>query len=116
MSELSLFEDYLSIFSLQLFDRDNPVNKDASNYIFSTEGHIFKLDSLYRGGNEREKVEKRSKIESIGSVTFSPGLNFSQVRYKIFWGDEIGCVRRNLCVPPVSVLKVMHSSVLGFEL
>ena len=103
-----MFERYLSMFSLQLFDRDNPVNKDASNYIFSTEGHIFKLDSLYRGGNEREKVEKRSKIESIGSVTFSPGLNFSQVRYKnlLRIRDWLCPKRLTVCVPPCSVLKL----------
>lgn len=34
---------------LQLFDVDNPINKDASQWIFSTEGHIFKLDQKYRG-------------------------------------------------------------------
>ena len=72
------------------------MNKDASNYIFSTEGHIFKLDSLYRGGNEREKVNRISKVESIGSVTFSPGLNFSQVRWK-FVSSSVDCHDIILC-------------------
>ena len=39
----------LFFFFLQLFDHDNPVNKQASKYIFTTEGHFFKLDkSLWK--------------------------------------------------------------------
>ncbi|XP_028516493.1 ER degradation-enhancing alpha-mannosidase-like protein 1 isoform X2 [Exaiptasia diaphana] len=31
-----------------LFDHENHVNQDASNYIFSTEGHLFRLDTRMR--------------------------------------------------------------------
>ncbi|XP_031563144.1 ER degradation-enhancing alpha-mannosidase-like protein 1 [Actinia tenebrosa] len=31
-----------------LFDHENHVNQDASNYIFSTEGHLFRLDTKQR--------------------------------------------------------------------
>ncbi|EDO46917.1 predicted protein [Nematostella vectensis] len=31
-----------------LFDHENHVNQDASNYIFSTEGHLFRLDTRFR--------------------------------------------------------------------
>jgi len=60
-----------------LFDADNPVNKDASNYIFSTEGHVFKLDSLYRGWPKfiKNKVERSTSIESI---TISRAFNMTQ--------------------------------------
>lgn len=32
----------------QLFDVDNPVNKDLSKFLFSTEGHIFPVSWRYR--------------------------------------------------------------------
>lgn len=32
------------MFGFQLFDDDNPVNKLASRYIFSTEGHILPVN------------------------------------------------------------------------
>lgn len=37
----------VSLFS-QLFDDNNHLNQDASNYIFSTEGHVFRIDSRFR--------------------------------------------------------------------
>ena len=32
-----------------MFDEDNVVNKKASHYLFTTEGHIVKIDSRFRG-------------------------------------------------------------------
>ena len=29
---------------MQLFDHDNPINIEATKYIFTTEGHFLKLD------------------------------------------------------------------------
>ncbi|XP_028414424.1 ER degradation-enhancing alpha-mannosidase-like protein 1 [Dendronephthya gigantea] len=40
----SYFLSETSKYLYLLFDRDNPVNKQASKYIFTTEGHFFKLD------------------------------------------------------------------------
>jgi ER degradation enhancer, mannosidase alpha-like 1 len=28
-----------------LFDESNPINRDASNYVFTTEGHVLRLDA-----------------------------------------------------------------------
>lgn len=36
------------MFLFQLFDRDNHVNKHASNYLFNTEGHIFPISQMFR--------------------------------------------------------------------
>lgn len=36
------------LFDIQLFDFENPLNTDADKWIFSTEGHIFKLDKRYQ--------------------------------------------------------------------
>ena len=30
-----------------LFDESNPINRDESNFVFTTEGHILKLDSKH---------------------------------------------------------------------
>lgn len=62
-----------NLFRLQLFDEKNHVNQDASNYIFSTEGHIFKLDTRFRKRpwdlESKRYVQKGTKTASyIGSV------------------------------------------------
>lgn len=31
-----------------LFDADNPVNRDAERFVFTTEGHLFPVDGEYR--------------------------------------------------------------------
>ncbi len=33
---------------MQLFDTDNVLNKQALDYIFTTEGHVIRLDPAYR--------------------------------------------------------------------
>lgn len=67
--------------SLQLFDHENHVNQDASNYIFSTEGHIFRLDSQFRKRTEERKGRKYpQRAVKVSSYTRSP------VRYN----DSIG--------------------------
>ena len=55
------------------------MNKDASNYIFSTEGHIFKLDNLYRGSSNGLKNKKPREWRAVESVTISDAYNISQV-------------------------------------
>eukprot|EP00794_Sanderia_malayensis_P005986 gene5986-6682_t len=62
-----------------LFDRENPVNRDASNYIFSTEGHIFKLDSLYRKSVDSYNNNNNGQTKTVSSITFSnSALNSTQ--------------------------------------
>lgn len=48
-----------------LFDFENPINQQASNWIFSTEGHVFKLDDRYRENiwNNWEKKEKMNMFK-----------------------------------------------------
>ena len=57
------------------------MNKDASNYIFSTEGHIFKLDNLYRGSENTIKNKISGDFKTIDSVTISQAHNMSQVSF-----------------------------------
>lgn len=67
-----------------LFDDNNHLNQDASNYIFSTEGHVFRLDSLFRKRPWDEESKKFvQKATKRTSYTRSPGG----------YNDSIGCVR-----------------------
>ncbi|XP_022791460.1 ER degradation-enhancing alpha-mannosidase-like protein 1 [Stylophora pistillata] len=67
-----------------LFDDSNHLNQDASNYIFSTEGHVFKLDSRFRKRPWDEESEKFvQKATKRTSYTRSSGS----------YNDSIGCVR-----------------------
>ena len=62
------------VFPLQLFDSENHVNQDASNYIFSTEGHIFRLDPRFRKSALESKTRKFSaKVAKAPSSTRSAG-------------------------------------------
>ena len=61
------------IFIFQLFDDENHVNQDASNYIFSTEGHIFRLDSQFRKKSGERKSRKFVRKAAKTSYTRSPG-------------------------------------------
>ena len=36
------------LFSLQLFDEDNPLHKSDNKYIFTTEGHVVPIDKRFR--------------------------------------------------------------------
>ena len=52
----------------QLFDVDNHVNRHAVDYIFSTEGHLFPVSTLFRraAGPRRTDVKhsRRKNIET----------------------------------------------------
>ncbi|XP_073229289.1 ER degradation-enhancing alpha-mannosidase-like protein 1 [Porites lutea] len=69
-----------------LFDSENHVNQDASNYIFSTEGHIFRLDPRFRKSALESRTRKFSaKVakapsagrynDSVGCAIFCGNLN-----------------------------------------
>ena len=60
------------------------MNKDASNYIFSTEGHIFKLDSLYRDAASTLKAKAALDMRRVESVTISQAYNMTQVSMLAF--------------------------------
>jgi len=78
----SFFLSETSKYLYLLFDHENHVNQDASNYIFSTEGHIFRLDSQFRKRTEERKGRKYpQRAVKVSSYTRSP------VRYN----DSIGC-------------------------
>lgn len=56
----------------QLFDIDNPVNKEFSRYLFTTEGHIVPLDMKFHQkpweewtGHSKNKISRptRKKVE-----------------------------------------------------
>lgn len=65
-----------------LFDSENHVNQDASNYIFSTEGHIFRLDPRFR----KSALESRTRKFSA-KVAKAPPYTRSAGRYN----DSVGC-------------------------
>lgn len=44
------------IIYLQLFDKDNYVNRHFSKYVFSTEGHLFPVDIQFRSKVWEEKT------------------------------------------------------------
>ncbi|XP_005089315.1 ER degradation-enhancing alpha-mannosidase-like protein 1 [Aplysia californica] len=52
-----------------LFDVDNPVNREFSRYLFSTEGHIFPLDqNFHRKPWEDEEAKWRSEAEVLAAA------------------------------------------------
>ena len=53
----------------QLFDKDNHLNKHASKYVFSTEGHVFPIDKRFRVKPWEETVEEeKPKVMSVVNV------------------------------------------------
>ena len=48
IQQLQQIPVFFVLFLLQLFDTDNIVNKHALEYIFTTEGHIVKVDAALR--------------------------------------------------------------------
>lgn len=76
----------------QLFDIDNPLHKDQSRYIFSTEGHIFPIDIRFRKEMKKirgfdmtnldeipdQKLIEKINIEKTDSVVISKVFNYSQ--------------------------------------
>lgn len=54
---------------VQLFDKDNHVNKALSGYLFTTEGHLFPIDGRWRhkpwkGDKEKEEGQE-GKVPSV---------------------------------------------------
>lgn len=66
-----------------LFDENNHLNQDASNYIFSTEGHVFRIDSRFRKRpwDEESKMFAQRTTKRTFNTQSSGGYN-----------DSIGCV------------------------
>ncbi|XP_078677901.1 ER degradation-enhancing alpha-mannosidase-like protein 1 isoform X1 [Branchiostoma floridae x Branchiostoma belcheri] len=61
-----------------LFDKDNHVNQHARRYLFTTEGHLFRVDRTFRRSPwewEGLSQPKRSKVEEQLSVVDARGLN-----------------------------------------
>lgn len=52
-----------------LFDFENPVNQEASKWIFSTEGHIFKLDESYRQMVDSNENNEKAQFKPVFSST-----------------------------------------------
>lgn len=66
-----------------LFDDNNHLNQDASNYIFSTEGHVFRIDSRFRKRpwDEESRMFAQRTTKRTFHTQSSGGYN-----------DSIGCV------------------------
>ena len=56
-----------------LFDFENPMNQESSKWIFSTEGHVFRLDNRYR--KILEDAENAKNIRKFRSTIYSSRLN-----------------------------------------
>ena len=54
---------------VQLFDKDNHVNKALSRYLFTTEGHLFPIDGRWRHkpwqGDKEEEEGEAGKLPSV---------------------------------------------------
>ena len=57
-----------------LFDEENPLNRDASRYIFSTQGHIFPLHQRLR----RSFPQSETKTTDLGR-TSATTTNFTRL-------------------------------------
>lgn len=99
----SFFLSETSKYLYLLFDENNHVNQDASNYIFSTEGHIFKLDTQFRSKpwdlESKRFVQKRTRTasyirsagrhnESIGCAMFCSDMN-SPLPMDLHYWEEV---------------------------
>ncbi|XP_078342728.1 ER degradation-enhancing alpha-mannosidase-like protein 1 isoform X2 [Oculina patagonica] len=71
-----------------LFDEKNHVNQDASNYIFSTEGHIFRLDTQFRKSHVNVESKRFGpKGTRTASYTRSPGRHNDSIGCAMFCSD-----------------------------
>lgn len=68
-----------------LFDTDNPVNKMAINYLFSTEGHIFPIHWKYRI-DELKKFNNPNKKEIVEEK-----VNFASKNMKTINRTQLNC-------------------------
>ena len=67
---------------MQLFDEDNHVNKEATRYVFTTEGHVIPIDKRFRekpwqerNQDKGDKHPKDSSVESDLPVIVDAGYN-----------------------------------------
>lgn len=67
-----------------MFDEDNHLNKHASKYVFTTEGHVFPIDKRFRvkpweEDTETEEKEKETvtKVMSVVNVADNSTFNVS---------------------------------------
>ena len=52
-------------FLFQLFDKDNHLNKQASQYLFNTEGHIFPISEKFRRKPWEEDLEPAEEDQLV---------------------------------------------------
>ena len=62
-------------FYMQLFDHDNVVNKMASEFIFTTEGHIVRLDRLFKVNIKSNLKADLTKVDFYSTSSFSSFRN-----------------------------------------
>jgi hypothetical protein len=63
---------------LQLFDKDNYVNKHFSKYVFSTEGHLFPVNIQFRSKvwEEKTMVPNTGLVQRSGNLSVCILLNW----------------------------------------
>jgi hypothetical protein len=68
-------------FLLQLFDKDNYVNKHFSKYVFSTEGHLFPVAVQFRSKvwDERTMVANTGLVQRSGNLSVCNLLNLMSI-------------------------------------
>ena len=71
-----------SYFCHQLFDKDNYLNRHSSQYMFSTEGHVFPVHKMFRTkpwlqSQDEENDDKLSR-KSSASVAFVKSSSASE--------------------------------------
>ena len=73
---------------------------------------------IYIGNSTNYLVVELYQGQLLVGLRLDTGKSLAALRSKEFvcWGDQIGFVRENLCVPMCSGLKQVHSCVLGLKL
>ena len=74
------FDKSQDLSTYQLFDEANPVNKEQSRYIFTTEGHILPLDRNFHQRPWEEEWNLEPKLVEIKSSSRSEKEHNSKVK------------------------------------
>jgi hypothetical protein len=65
-----------SILLLQLFDTENVVNRQALDYIFTTEGHVIRLDPAYRVNPWEQRLKGKGALIKANETFLEHSVSF----------------------------------------
>ncbi|KAJ7781324.1 alpha mannosidase-like protein [Mycena metata] len=85
-----------------IFDEDNPLHKDDSNYVFTTEGHLLTLGPKHRKPTSRARRKMR-KIDNHQCPAYHPFSQSSGLTMGIRSRGDVDYARELLSQPPSDV-------------